>query len=542
MNTAKSPTRLRDKLGLFLVGIILAPILLELGLRLGGFIFLSLQERKNQASLNQGELRVLCLGESTSALGGDDAYPRQLERILNAKQSRIKFTVINKGIPATNTTQIVTRLGRNLTTYKPQIVVTMMGINDPPGQLFSEKSFSQNPVIHFLQNFRIYKLAKLLRAHLQQKSKERELALLNQKLTAIELQLSQNPNPTGYNQLAAFYRAKRDWDKEQQTLMKALALDPRNFSALCSLGLSYTRFGDYANAIPAYATALSLAQPGTPNWTQTYVMLAESFKFNGQFNEAEKIYQRAIADIPGQDTRAYGGLGEIYLEQGKVEEAKGLFEKQLAQNSSANIYYRHLAHCYHILGQHDRAETLLQQAVRLNPRAADLYNELGATLIENKKYSVAEEVLKKSLTLEKDEIEGDSKSIYINLAKTYVAQGKKVEAQKIQQFLDHTLADYSGETYQNYESIRKTLSSQGIKMVVVQYPMRRLAPLKKMLEPANDLIFVDNEKIFKDAVAKKSYDEFFTDRFAGDFGHCTATGNRLLAENVAQAILNITQR
>ena len=48
---------------------------------------------------------------------------------------------------------------------------------------------------------------------------------------------------------------------------------------------------------------------------------------------------------------------------------------------------------------------------------------------------------------------------------------------------------------------------------------------------------MDNEKVFKQALRKASYDEYFRDNFAGDFGHCTPNGNRLLAENIADTIL-----
>jgi hypothetical protein len=48
---------------------------------------------------------------------------------------------------------------------------------------------------------------------------------------------------------------------------------------------------------------------------------------------------------------------------------------------------------------------------------------------------------------------------------------------------------------------------------------------------------VDNEKIFRDAVKKDKSSIYFNDMFGGDFGHCTDKGNRLLAENIANAIL-----
>lgn len=38
-------------------------------------------------------------------------------------------------------------------------------------------------------------------------------------------------------------------------------------------------------------------------------------------------------------------------------------------------------------------------------------------------------------------------------------------------------------------------------------------------------------------IKQESFSEYFTDFFAGDFGHCTDNGNRLLAENIAEVIL-----
>ena len=96
-----STTR-KQKIGLILFGLFLSVALLESGLRLGGFIFYSAQAHRNwQATKQKGTYRILCLGESTTALGGDDSYPSQLEEILNQSNIGIKFSVINRGRPAT---------------------------------------------------------------------------------------------------------------------------------------------------------------------------------------------------------------------------------------------------------------------------------------------------------------------------------------------------------------------------------------------------------------------------------------------------------
>jgi len=81
------------------------------------------------------------------------------------------------------------------------------------------------------------------------------------------------------------------------------------------------------------------------------------------------------------------------------------------------------------------------------------------------------------------------------------------------------------------------IQKRGIRLVCVQYPMRPLEQLARMFPDQAGIIFVDNEETFKAAVRERGFDRIFTDNFGGDFGHCTAEGNRLLAENVAAMII-----
>jgi hypothetical protein len=90
--------------------------------------------------------------------------------------------------------------------------------------------------------------------------------------------------------------------------------------------------------------------------------------------------------------------------------------------------------------------------------------------------------------------------------------------------------------------MRRLLAERGIQLVAMQYPMRRVGVLKQLLDPAPDVIFVDNEKNFKRALLNQPHGEIFRDLFAGDFGHLTAQGNRLLAESVARAIMDLVSR
>ena len=70
----------------------------------------------------------------------------------------------------------------------------------------------------------------------------------------------------------------------------------------------------------------------------------------------------------------------------------------------------------------------------------------------------------------------------------------------------------------------------------MQYAMRPLGPLKDMLDSREGIIFVDNEAVFKEALKKGRYEDYFIDRFAGDFGHCTPLGNKIIADNAADVL------
>lgn len=99
------------------------------------------------------------------------------------------------------------------------------------------------------------------------------------------------------------------------------------------------------------------------------------------------------------------------------------------------------------------------------------------------------------------------------------------------------------KTYKLYKLIVKKLIDNNIKVICMQYPVRSIESLKEQLknEPYYPkLTFISNEKIFKDILTKKEYDEIFMDQFAGDFGHCINLGNTMIAENIVETLEELT--
>jgi len=137
-------------------------------LRLGGIAFMAGQSMTDQlfstARLNSGkkEYTVLCIGDSVTAYGGINSYPRILERYLNSQSSTAHFTVINKGILGRPSINLVGYLSIALDEYNPDFVTVMMGIADASFRHRVKANFIEKTKITLLKNIKTLRLAKRL--------------------------------------------------------------------------------------------------------------------------------------------------------------------------------------------------------------------------------------------------------------------------------------------------------------------------------------------------------------------------------------------
>lgn len=102
--------------------------------------------------------------------------------------------------------------------------------------------------------------------------------------------------------------------------------------------------------------------------------------------------------------------------------------------------------------------------------------------------------------------------------------------------------DYT-EISKKYKKILDVIvKKNNIKYIAMQYPVRDIESLKKIIEYtgySNDVIFVSNKDNFRKALMSKNKNNIFEDLFAWDFGHCNESGNRLIADNLAKEISKI---
>ena len=118
------------RLGLALGALALSLALVEIGLRLLGARVLARQDAANRRGLEQASAVVLCLGESTTQGRADTSWPLALQALLDQRLGAGRVKVVNRGVSGTNSRDIVARLPTDLDDWRPDLVISMVGIND----------------------------------------------------------------------------------------------------------------------------------------------------------------------------------------------------------------------------------------------------------------------------------------------------------------------------------------------------------------------------------------------------------------------------
>lgn len=546
-------TLLWQKIALIFFGLFVTAFALEISLRTAGFIILARQEHQNLQTVKQkGAYRILCLGESTT----QGQYPQPLERILNRSRTGMRFSVIDKGVAFTKTSVILSNVESYLDEYRPDMVVAMMGINDWGKHVPFEAATASKGVL-FIRSLKIYKLIRLLGLHLSAKVREMGFFDLGRegyqdqasslKTKPVESRAGADPaelalkkaieldpkNDSAWVQLGIFYRAQWKYPQAEACFQKAVELNPGNESAYVELGNLYRVQRRYVQAEAPLRKALEL----NPKNDSAYVELGQLNRFQGQYPQAEDFFRKALEFNPHNDAVCVQ-LAETYGEDKKFPQAEDFLKKAIEINPRNDNFYVQSGQFYQVQEKYPQAEDAFKRALELNPENLNALSWLGRVYQAQGKYALAEEVFKKADMLGpgNDRVLGALALLYEEMGRPEMAKDYAERANRLR------LESCDPATVSNYRKLREILKKRGIRLVCVQYPMRSVEPLKKIFENEDDIIFVDNEKVFKEAVKQGSFEEYFWDAFAVEFGHCTQKGNNLLAQNIAEAILKELSR
>jgi tetratricopeptide (TPR) repeat protein len=430
------------------------------------------------------------------------------------------------------TNTLLEEIESNLAEYRPDMVVAMMGINDK-GKHMPPEPLTASGKTPFIRMLRIYKLARLLCLHLQTKFKE--MGFYKPDTDTPRLGRVQTPVPEIGSQNASAGYVLADGSDETPVEQKRIhrPSEGKHDPGKAQTPLSVSELkGTPFKFVPAEGSFKKAAELDC-KIDSACVDLARLSLEQGNLQKAESLFKKAIA-INSKSDAAYEGLGELYLKQFKYTQAEDSCRKvfELTQNVVAYIA---LEENYRDRGEFQKSEDLFMEIIKSKPNSGMAYCGLGQVYQIQGKLVQAEEAFKKSLDLCPA---GSDFRIFAFMSTLYGEMGKPELAKEcFERARQMNFGEYFSVTADNYHRLKHALDKRGIRLVCVQYPMHNVEPLKRIFAGDTSVIFVDNEKIFKDAVSKGSYKEYFRDMFGGDFGHCTPKGNELLAQNIADVIL-----
>jgi len=369
-------------------------------------------------------VKVLAIGESTTFLGGEGAWPRLLEKKLRAECGS-RMHVSTFAVPGSDTYDMAARIPAALSIYKPSLVIAMLGINDYEN---TTREIDVETLSFFERGFRSEKeLSEAVFEHVLDKDpwRDRRYAFL----------------------FSRHYRDHQLFEEGVRRNQQILDKRPGHPWALAELGahLRYSNDGGRAEALHRQAVA---AEPR--NLAFRLELLSDLMSRDAEFEAALREARAALGDDRPLDFFAAGRL------QGKGDWAG------------------HLREMRKITGEGCRTRKCLLM-LKLSLEKNGLRQEAGAVALPEQEPMLP-------------------------------------------------------VTVRNFERVIREVK-QSASLFLMQYPLRRAAELAQFGGVEG---VISNEENFRNA---GPFEELFTDRFAGDFGHFTPKSSELVAENAAKALL-----
>lgn len=178
---------------------------------------------------------------------------------------------------------------------------------------------------------------------------------------------------------------------------KAQALDPRDAWNYGAQGDGYLELGDYPRAFAAFDT-MGRIQPGPP----AYARVAYALELQGDLDGALEYMQRAADGTSPNDSESqawhYAQVGELWLQKGRLGDAKREFERAAATFPQHPFAHAGLARIKIVEGDLTGARLMFQTQLAQGPTAdtaaivGDLSAELGDTTSASQYYAMAEQI------------------------------------------------------------------------------------------------------------------------------------------------------
>ena len=175
-----------------------------------------------------------------------------------------------------------------------------------------------------------------------------------------------------YHGLGLAYQSLGLFGEAEATLRKAIEVRPESWLGYNHLGLFYYYRGRYRESIEQLRHVVRL----TPDNARGYLDLGAVLYYMEDFDQARAMFEKSISIEPM--FRALGNLGELYFQDGRVEEAIRLYKEALGINDREHTLWGNLGDAYlaqaetsqQARASYKKAAELVSKSLEINPDSA----------------------------------------------------------------------------------------------------------------------------------------------------------------------------
>jgi tetratricopeptide (TPR) repeat protein len=175
--------------------------------------------------------------------------------------------------------------------------------------------------------------------------------------------------------------------------------------AFLEKGDSYKNAGLFDLAMKEYENVLSILESAEVYYNIGYIHTAR-----GEYDEALAAFRKAT-QINQLFAKAYQAMAEVYVKMGNNEMA----EKYL--NMAGEIFLER--------DMHEKAESIFNEIIALNPNTTNVYNSLGIIYRRQNRHGDAVKVYQKAV-----KIDPSDENIHFNMGRAYLEMGETLLAKE----------------------------------------------------------------------------------------------------------------
>lgn len=198
-----------------------------------------------------------------------------------------------------------------------------------------------------------------------------------------------------WNNLGLTYLFLKNYDEAKKAFEKSIKIDPKYPAPYNHMATLYYTLGDYSEAIRWTEQAIKKDKKFADayyNQGVAYREQALKTKNPADYQAGERAF-RLATEANSRHYLANFELGNLYKNQGKLEEALIRYKVALEIQPSAADVWIELGSLYLMKGEHAKAQFALNKAIEANPQHPGVHLYMGLYYLQEKNYVLAEKEL-----------------------------------------------------------------------------------------------------------------------------------------------------